>query len=264
MKFFNVSRWGTVALTVLMGFNLVGCGGGGGGDDDDDDDGGPTPTPAPQQLSGNSVTFYPNSAETRAVTFNDNGIWEENRDGTRTIGSYQYRPADGGSAELILDEEGEDSTIVLTFNSQTTGSYVYQGEASDGTFELRPTNPDPGGGNEPPQNNGLAPSSLAGITLQGTRTFTSTGSVGQTHVYTFSINSFHDSDPPEESDGSYTYEPDGNDAKLTLEYFAPAAFNGDEHELQMTFHTANAGAFESVYTRRDGTVIRINGTFTIE
>jgi hypothetical protein len=181
------------------------------------------------------------------------------------MGSYQYRTVqNGGSGELILNEDGQESRLILTYNSQSTGSFVRTDQAASGTFEMQPINPDPGGGNEPPPNDGLAPSSLAGRTMYGTRTFTSTGPVGQTHVYTFSLNTFHDSDPPEESDGEYVYTPSGNDATLTLNYHSPASFSGDKHALNMTFHTATAGAFESVYTRRDGTVIRINGTFTIE
>ena len=170
------------------------------------------------------------------------------------------------NADLYLTEEAVESRIALTFNSVNSGAYVDATTQANGTFELQPIapNPDPDPGNEPPPNDGLAPSSLSGKTMYGTRTFTSTGPVGQTHVYTFTINTFHDSDPPEESDGSYLYQPSGNEASLNLNYYAPASFNGDKHELQMTFHTSDAGVFQSLYTRRDGTVIRINGTFTLE
>lgn len=266
MKWINVSRWGIAGLAVLLGAVLSGCGGGGGGDDSNNSGGNQNQTPAPEIIGGNSITFYSGTEGNRAIAFQpDNATWTENRDGNNFGGTYQYSRAESpGSASLVLNEAGQESRITLTFNSATSGSYVYRDTNASGTFEMQSMNPNPGGGNEPPTNDGLAPGSLAGKTMYGTRTFTSTGPVGQTHVYTFSMSTFHDSDPPEESDGSYLYEPNGNNANLTLSYHAPAGFNGDRHELNMTFHTATAGAFESVYTRRDGTVIRINGTFTIE
>lgn len=266
MNLFKLNRWGAALAAVLMGFNLVGCGGGGGGGSSDSAS--QTPVPPPQTIGGNRIVFHSGSADARAVTLNnDNASWSEDRDGSTVSGTYRYSILPNtSSAELFLTEEAAESRIVLTFNSQTTGSYVDTDKEANGTFELQPITPDPGTdpGNEPPPNDGLAPSSLAGKTMYGTRTFTSTGPVGQTHVYTFTLNTFHDSDPPEESDGAYLYQPSGNTASLMLNYYSPAGFNGDSHELQMTFHTADAGVFQSLYTRRDGTVIRINGTFTLE
>lgn len=252
-------------MTVLIGMNLAGCGGGGGGDDDDDSPSGSNF--APEAIAGNNVTFFAGNEGTRTITFNDASAWAETRDDTEASGTYSYgRMGDAGTAELLLNEEGAETRIILTFNSASSGSFVNMTEDRQGTFEINPINPnpDPGGGNEPPANDGLAPSTLADRTMYGTRTFTSTGPVGQTHVYTFSLNTFHDSDPPEESDGVYLYEPNGDEAQLTLDYRSPAFFDGDKHEMRMTFHTENAGVFESLYTRRDGTVIRINGTFTID
>ena len=265
MKLINANRWGTAVLAVLLGINLIGCGGGG-GDDDSSDGGNQGANPAPQTVGGNRITFYSGNAGTRAITFNDdNATWSEQRDSGEVTGTYQYQSIqDGSSGELTLDEQGEEARFILTFNSQNTGSFVNADQTQSGTFEMNPVNPDPGGGNEPPPNDGLAPNKLAGRTMYGTRTFTSTGPVGQTHVYTFSLNTFHDSDPPEESDGDYVYTPNGDEASLTLNYQSPAGFSGDKHELEMTFHTGTAGVFESIYTRRDGTVIRINGTFTLE
>lgn len=254
------------ALAMLIGINLAGCGGGGGGDDDDDAPNNPqNPNGAPEQIGGNNIVFYSGAAGTRAIAFEDSTSWTENREGTTATGSYLYRRVgDGSSAEITLNEEGHERTIVMSFNSANSGSFVYADQSLDGTFEMQAITPDPGGGNEPPGNDGLAPGSLAGRTMYGTRTFTTTGPVGQTHVYTFSMSTFHDSDPPEESDGIYVYQPSGNEANLTLNYQSPEFFNGDAHGLQMTFHTETAGVFESVYTRRDGTVIRINGTFRLE
>ena len=268
MKFLNVNRWGTAIAAVLVGFGLVACGGGGGSDDDDSSP--PTaqsPTPAPQTISGRNVTFYSGTSGTRAVTFDpDDTTWRETRGGTTLTGTYQYTPVpSGSSAQLVLSEEAAETSMVLTFDTETTGSYAYANQPGEGTFQMEAAIAIPDSNNEiPPSNDGLAPNSLAGRTMLGTRTYTSTGPVGQTHVYTFSLNSFHDSDPPEESDGAYVYSPSGNKATLSLNYHSPAFFNGDNHELQLTFHAADAGSFKSVYTRRDGTVITINGTFTVE
>lgn len=268
MKLFNVSRWGTAVATVLVGFSLAGCGGGGGGGGSSSD-GAQIQVPAPESVGGNRVIFHSGSADARVVTLQeDNTNWTETRDGTTVTGTYRYAPQPNTStADLFLTEEAVESHIVLTFNSPNSGAFVNAAQQVNGTFELQPITPDPDpdpNPNDPPPNDGLAPSSLSRKTMYGTRTFTSTGPVGQTHVYTFSLNSFHDSDPPEESDGAYLYQASGNTASLTLNYYAPASFNGDSHELQMTFHTADAGVFQSLYTRRDGTVIRINGTFTLE
>lgn len=268
MKFSNASRRGIAILAMLVGFNLAGCGGGGGGDDDDSSgNNGGNGTPAPETIGGNNVTFYSGAAGTRTLAFQeDNSTWSEDRDEGTVTGTYRYkRVSNGSTGELVLNDQGAESTLLMTFNSQTTGSFLFSGAGGEGgSFEMQSTRPDPGGGNEPPPNDGLAPSSLAGRTMFGTRTYTSTGPVGQTHVYTFSSNTFHDSDPPEESDGTFIYEPSGDGAKLTLNYHSPAGFNGDKHELNMTFHTEAAGNFESIYTRKDGTVIVINGSFRLE
>jgi hypothetical protein len=262
MNLINVSMWGTAIATVLVGFSLAGCSGGGGGGGSSPD-GAQTQVPAPESVGGNRAVFHSGSADARVVTLHeDNTNWTETRDGTTVTGTYRYAPQPNTSAaDLYLTEEAVESHIALTFNSPNSGAFVNAAQQVNGTFELQPITPDP---DPEPPNDGLAPSSLAGKTMNGTRTFTSTGPIGQTHVYTFSLNSFHDSDPPEESEGSYLYQPNGNTASLTLNYYSPASFNGDTHDLQMTFHTADAGVFQSLYTRRDGTVIRINGTFTLE
>ena len=265
MNWNNGKKWVTAALAVLIGFNLVACGGGGGGDDDDDggsNDG--SAAIAPESIGGNEFTFYSGTLGTRTVAFNtDNATWSEVRDGATVTGSYQYiRASTPNGAQIVLNDQGQDQAIILNFNSQNTGAFAFRDQRDNGTFEMRASNN--GEGNEIPPNGGLAASSLAGKTMYGTRTYTSTGPVGQTHTYTFSVNTFHDSDPPEESDGSYLYTPNGNDATLDLSYHSPAGFNGDKHALNMTFHTETAGVFDSTYTRRDGTVIQINGTFRIE
>jgi hypothetical protein len=100
--------------------------------------------------------------------------------------------------------------------------------------------------------------------MLGTRTYTSTGPVGQTHKYTFNATRFHDSDPPEESDGNYTYVAGNSSASLDLRYTSPSGFVGDHHQLQMQFNEKDRGNFQSTYQRGDGTVITINGTFVIQ
>src|SRR5687768_13116926 len=90
-----------------------------------------------------------------------------------------------------------------------------------------------GGGGGGAGYNGFTPNSLAGRRMLGTRTFTSTGPVGQTHTYTFSATRFHDSDPPEEADGNYVYNPGNNTAVLDLDYTSPAGFANDSHNLTM-------------------------------
>ena len=267
MNLINVNRWGTAIALVLVGFSLAGCSGGGGGGGSSNPGGAQTQVPPPESVGGNRAVFHSGAEAARVVTLNaDNASWTESRDEGIVGGTYRYAPQPNTSnADLYLTEGEVESRIVLTFSSANSGSYINTASQANGTFELQPTDPPgSGGGSEPPPNDGLAPSSLSGKTMYGTRTFTSTGPVGQTHVYTFTINTFHDSDPPEESDGAYLYQPSGNEASLSLNYYSPAGFNGDKHELQMTFHTSDAGVFQSLYTRRDGTVIRINGTFTLE
>jgi len=97
--------------------------------------------------------------------------------------------------------------------------------------------------------------------MAGTRTFTSTGSTGQTHTYTFNSGHFHDSDPPEEADGTYTYSANNSTATLDLTYTGPADFVGDRHQITLNFTSKDRGTFQSTYTRGDGTTIVINGNF---
>ncbi len=248
-------------LLIVLSTILFGCGGGGGGGGDDSSNGN-NQVLAPNSVAGQTLIL--NGGSSRQIAFDSSAsTWTENRSGTTHGGTYQYT-ANGPSAEVVLSESGVTSTIQLTFASANSGSYV--AGAEQGTFQVQatpnnpndPNPPDPGGGD------GLAPGSIEGRTIHGTRTFTSTGSVGQTHVYTFTGSNFHDSDPPEESDGQYVYQPAGDRAALTLSYTAPREFNGDRHEMELTFTSASGGTFESVYTRRDGTMIQINGTFQIE
>src|SRR4051812_21494350 len=106
-----------------------------------------------------------------------------------------------------------------------------------------------GGGGNNAGYNGFTPNSLSGRTMLGTRTFTSTGPVGQTHHYTFSGSRFHDSDPPEESEGNFTYNPANNAAVLDLDYTGPASFSNDSHHLDLMFTEKDKGDFTSTYKK---------------
>ena len=265
MKRFGSRRRTSAAIATVV-FVLVGCGGDGGGASGRTSSAAQNQNFAPGSVSGQTLLLE--GALTRELRFDPSGnLWTEDRAGTFHGGTYQYT-ANANVAELILSESGITSTIRLTFSSAEAGTYLAGQE--QGTFRLLETQSDPNGpGTGPidpadPGGQALAPASLDGRTLHGTRTFTSTGPNGQTHVYTFAGNSFHDSDPPEESNGTYIYEPAGGNAVLRLSYLAPREFNGDQHRLEMSFSTGTSGSFESVYTRRDGTTIQINGTFQIE
>jgi hypothetical protein len=259
-------NWSGVCGAAIAAFLsvsiLTGCGGGDGGG------GGETSSDAASNLAPSSVVgqvLTLNGPSAREITFDPAGnTWREDQSGTFHGGTYEYT-ASGNSAELNLFESGMSSGIRLTFSSENSGAYI-AGQAQ-GTFQLRAAQDEPEEQNPSPNDPGsgvTAPASLDGRTMHGTRTFTSTGPNGQTHVYTFAGSSFHDSDPPEESDGTYIYEPAGHRAVLTLLYASPRGFDGDKHRLEMTFVTETSGTFESVYTRRDGTTIQIDGTFQIE
>jgi hypothetical protein len=100
--------------------------------------------------------------------------------------------------------------------------------------------------------------------MSGIRTFTSTGSNGQTHTYTFGNGTFHDEDGAEQADGTFVYNANNSHATLTLNYTGPQTFVGDKHELSMNFSAKDSGDFQSTYTRGDQTIITINGTFSFE
>jgi hypothetical protein len=252
----------TVAAAAVIWCALVfaGCGGGGGGGGDDSSGQQQNQNTAPATVAGQRLTLTGNSTREIALEATG-GIWTENQNGFVRGGTYQYTP-NANTAELILFESGASSTIRLTFSNSDSG--VYLAHEDQGTFQFQPLENDPNDPGPSPSDPVTVPSSLDGLTLYGTRTFTSTGPVGQTHVYTFSGNKFHDSDPPEESDGDYIYTPGDGRASLTLLYEAPRTFSGDRHELALAFTTGTSGTFESIYTRRDGTTIRIDGTFLME
>jgi hypothetical protein len=112
---------------------------------------------------------------------------------------------------------------------------------------------------------GLAVPDLGEMNLLGTRRWTSTGPMGQTHRYTFAPNHmFHDSDKPEQACGTWKYEASGDRATLVLDYTGPSDFVGDHHELEMTFTDTTKGTFTSRYDKNDKTVITILGDFELD
>jgi len=153
-----------------------------------------------------------------------------------------------GSTSTGSTSTGSTSTGSTSTGSTTTGSTT-SGSTTTGTTAGY---------------TGFAPVSLNGRTMFGTRTFTSTGTSGQTHTYTFTATTFHDSDAPEESGGTYTFSASNSHATLELSYNTPTSFKGDHHSLTMTFNAKDQGTFESTYSRGDGTQIVINGTFEIQ
>ena len=265
--FLSLAKWGVGACVGIL---LTGCSGGGGGGSSSS----PAQSPGasqnvtPGSISGDVLTLSVPGENDRQITFSEGGNWQETRDNTTVTGTYSYQAnTDGRTAVINLTEPTFAEALTLTFASTTAGTFTYSsGRTGQGSFMLAPTqpNPDPGPDPNPPPQTGKAPDSLKGMTMLGTRTYTSTGPVGQTHTYTFAASSFHDSDPPEESDGNYTYEPSGDTASLVLTYTRPQSFRGDRHDIHMKFDTPTQGSFISTYDRGDGTIIEINGTFQIQ
>lgn len=250
-------------------FLFMGCGGGGGGDDSSDNTPpqNEQPSIAPSELAGAQMNMTEPMEGERQIVFSDDGNWSNYSTRGEASGTYVYHRDGPNTATLTLQGTNGTEVVSLTFSSPQNGVYTYtSGPPISGGFTLEAAPdtepPDPTPPTQPPKT-GLAPSSLAGKTMLGTRTATSTGPKGQTHVYTFTSRSFHDSDPPEESDGNYTYTPNGDRANLVLDYTRPKAFDGDHHDIQMTFISETKGTFTSVYTRKDGTVINIDGYFEL-
>ncbi len=253
-------RIGALCL-VLM---LTACGGGGGSDNSNSDPPANNSNFAPASVSGDILALSVSGENDRQITFSDASNWQENDNSA--VGTYSYQAnQDGRTAVLTLNQSGASQTITFNFSSTTGGNFAYTaGRNGSGTFTLTQNqNPGPPPPIDPPPG-GKAPASLGGKTMLGTRTFTSTGPVGQTHTYTFTANTFHDADPPEQSDGNYVYQPNGDSASLQLNYTKPATFAGDTHDLQMRFDTPTSGVFTSTYTRDDGTMIQINGNFEFQ
>jgi hypothetical protein len=262
--------FGGTLLGMLMSC-LIGCGGGGGGDDDDG------PSLAPQELGGKSVTMMEANAPVRIWNFSSGGGWDEFENGTRTrSGTYQYSPSGNNATLLVRDAINTNETINLNlvFTSGAAGNYTYTTSPTQasgtGTFSNLTNTPGPNpndpGGNNPGGGTGLAPASLAGKLMDGTRTQTSTGPAGQTHTYTFTATTFTDVDADERGTGDYTYTPNGNEAILVLDYTAsegPRDLRGDQHTLTLTFTSATGGSFRSSYRSGNETIL-IDGVFSFQ
>jgi hypothetical protein len=224
-------------------------------------------------VSFTSPTTYTYLHETGAV---EQGSYEASRDGN-------------GWSVTLRNTSGGQQIFVMSFGSETGGTFVLKRDGEDdrfGPFTARaetipddegpvggtttaPTTTGPGTTTDGPptpsdQYNGNAPVSIAGRTMYGTRRVTSTGPNGQTHTSTFGNGTFHDSDGPEQADGTFVYNADTSAATMTLDYNSPAEFEGDHHVLTMQFNQKDAGTFQSTYTRGDGTTITINGDFYFE
>jgi hypothetical protein len=265
----------SAGLAVAMFF--TGCGGG--------DSGGGGGQVAPEALQGRSYNFSPNTGGQTAVSFtsptdytflHETGVVEQ--------GNYEAARDGNTWTTTLINTNGAQQVYTMTFASENGGAFVLKREGEDdrfGAFSARdsaiPSGEDPGGstttsptttgpGENPTPSNeytGNAPVSIAGRTMYGTRTFTSTGPNGQTHTYTFGNGTFHDEDGPEQADGTFVYNADKSHATMTLNYNSPG-FVGDKHELTMNFTQKDRGTFQSTYTRGDGTTIVINGEFNFE
>lgn len=223
------------------------------------------------------MTTDTGGAKTLRMTFNSggNGSYVISRTGLPDqSGSFSARsgglPGDtatGGDSNGEVATDGDtngqtDGSNNSSDNGSTDGGQTSNSDgsntdgtngSSDGTTSAGPSD----------EYIGNAPVSLHARTLYGTRTYTSTGPVGQTHTYTFNGNMFHDSDPPEESDGVYTYSASNSRATLTLDYTSPEDFANDHHQIDMRFTQRDRGTFTSTYVRGDGTTITINGEFEL-
>lgn len=264
---------------------FTGCGGG-----DDSSGGGQV---APESLQGRSYNFSPNTGGQTAVSFTsptDYTFLHET--GAVEQGTYESALDGNTWTATLINTNGGQQVYIMTFGSGNGGTFVLKREGEDdrfGPFSAR-GEPVPSGDVEPgptttgstttaattdggstttgptPSNdyNGNAPVSIAGRTMLGTRTFTSTGPNGQTHTYTFGNGTFHDEDGPEQADGTFVYNATRSAATLTLNYTSPAEFQGDMHVMTMDFTEKDRGQFQSTYTRGDGTQITINGNFNFE
>lgn len=293
----NIGINGKAAAAVAVcafSILLAGCGG---------DEGG-VAVVAPASLEARSYNFSESTGAASAVSFTSpNSYTFQHPTGSVEQGSYTGTRDGNTWTATLSSSPGGQQIFIMTFASASGGSYVLKrSEEVDrtGTFAARgstipsgniPANPNTSGAPEDPttsttgtttttgttgttstsggvtpsdQYSGFSPVSMAGRTMLGTRTFTSTGPTGQTHTYTFGNGTFHDSDSPEEADGTFTYSANNSSATLALVYTAPTDFVGDRHTMTMTFTAKDRGTFESAYTRGDGTQITINGTFEIE
>lgn len=267
-------KWAIITGTFAVSILLTGCGGG--------DDGPPAPTnPAPPSLTGRSYDLNQNDGGATAVSFNSASDYTfQHASGSVEAGNYNAARSGDTWTVTLQSDTGGQQIYLLDFDTRNNGSYTLQRvgeEDRHGAFSSRgtaiPNGGDPSTGStttgtpppDPPGDyTGDAPVAIGGRTMLGTRTFTSTGPSGQTHTYTFSGDRFHDSDPPEESDGRFTYSANNSAATLELVYTRPTTFVGDRHRLTLNFTQRDRGNFESVYTRGDGTTIVINGVFEFE
>ncbi|HUS34289.1 MAG TPA: hypothetical protein VM680_02945 [Verrucomicrobiae bacterium] len=274
-KYFRVAA-ACAGLAFAMIF--TGCGGG--------DSAGGGGQVAPESLQGRSYNFSPNTGGQTAVSFTSPTDYTFLHE-TGAVEQGNYEAARDGNTwtTTLINTNGGQQVYTMTFGSENGGTFVLRREGEDdrfGPFSARdsaipsgdvepggtttaPTTTGPGDGEVTPsdQYTGNAPVSIAGRTMQGTRTFTSTGPNGQTHTYTFGNGTFHDEDGPEQADGTFVYNANKSHATLTLNYNSPG-FVGDKHDLTMNFTQKDRGTFQSTYTRGDGTTIIINGEFNFE
>jgi hypothetical protein len=268
-------NWKAAALIAGFGlaFLFTGCGGGDSGSN----------TVAPGALETRSYDFSPNTGGQTAVSFTSPTAYTfQHEDGTVEQGTYQAL-RDGNLWSVTLSSTtGGQQIYNMTFNTGSSGNFVLKRDSEAdrfGPFTVRSstiatddgstttattTSTTDGSGTPSTSYNGFAPTAIDGRVMFGTRTFTSTGPNGQTHTYTFGNGTFHDSDAPEESDGTFVYNAGNSTATMQLNYTRPSTFAGDSQQWTMTFTAKDKGTFQSTYTRGDGTAITINGNFEFQ
>lgn len=270
-------KWRAVAVATGLTFTLffTGCGG-----DKNSGNG----NVAPASLEGRSYDFSPNTGGQTAVSFTSSTAYTfQHENGQVSQGNYEATQDGNKWNVTLLADTGGQQAYEMTFANETAGNFVLHREGEPdqfGPFNAR-TSAIPSGGDTTGNTtdgtttsgttsgpstdyNGFAPVNISKRKMFATRRFTSTGPNGQTHDYTFNNGLFHDSDPPEESDGTYVYTPGNSSATLALNYTGPAGFVGDQHHLNLTFTEKDKGVFTSTYTRADQTQITINGDFQFD
>ncbi|HYE32083.1 MAG TPA: hypothetical protein VEH27_11685, partial [Methylomirabilota bacterium] len=161
------------------------------------------------------------------------------------------------SCTLTVEHDGKKRTWKLKLNKPHSGEWMeLEGETAKPIGKLR---------RFVTAGETLALPDLTAVRLAGTREWTTTGTSGQTHYYTFTPDGrFHDTDNDEQASGSYTYERTGpNTARLQLFYEGPGDFTGDYHDIDLNFQNGVGGKFDSHYMRNDHTAIIVKGAFEV-
>jgi hypothetical protein len=268
---------GAHALLAALTLGLSGCGGGGGGGGSGGGGGGGAPignlAPAAHDFTtrGANVRFLPVEpigSTNRTLRFFAGTQFSETPGGAIS-GSYAYS-ASANSATISLVTGSSAETYQLTFLTATGGDFSFRqtvaasGAVIDGrgTFADFKLEDGSGPGGNPGNPGGGNPAGgLDGRSMRLTR------ATGQTHTFTFTGTLFHDSDPPEEGDGTYSFARTGADADLRLHYLSssgPVNLAGDRYEIRLSYLSELNGTYNGTYTANDGAILPQSGTFVFD